>query len=260
LNPRSGRALNANALALTADRCLVLRPRVLIGPYEAKFFKECVSIPAGFTTTTEGLSLLLGRLCLVSSVTRPSGLCSRRSLEAAMRPLAWGIVLAGIAAGAVGAKAAETGPLAVSGGAEIEEISLHRSKVAYADPDADLAHLRVALWFPFDKGGAAEAAYLVRLVSIDPIRDDTGKGLTGRKRLPAIRQWLQPVRAHNVVARDRREGPVLELTLDAPVRTAKRLQLLAGKVEVTRIVLAPPGIVEVSSRTLAFEFKDLELP
>jgi hypothetical protein len=127
-----------------------------------------------------------------------------------------------------------TGPIAVSGGAEIREVRIAREKVAYAAKDADLTNMTVGLWFPAKWKGRGDG-YLLRLTALSPVADDTGKVLSTKGRLADVPALRGEVRAEEIMAFGGRAGPVLRVLLDVPARPAKTLQALQGKAEVSRV-------------------------
>ena len=126
----------------------------------------------------------------------------------------------------------DTGPIAVSGDAEIDGIDIARRKAAYAARGADLTTMTVGLWFPADWKGEADA-YLVKLTSLDPVVDDTGKVLSTHGRLADIRALRGEVQADCTPTIGGRTGPVLQMVLEVPARRATAIRI-TGKAEVSR--------------------------
>lgn len=124
-----------------------------------------------------------------------------------------------------------TPPIASSGPVEVNEIRIARVSVSDASPEADLTNMRLSLWI--DVKDAKARDFLVRLVKLAPIADDTGKILSTDERRKEIRPLAEEVRASELKSFRGRRGPVVSLLLDAPSRGASRIKTLKGRIEVT---------------------------
>ncbi len=129
-----------------------------------------------------------------------------------------------------------TGPIARSGGVEVEEIHVERRRVAGAVRRADLTYMTVRLWFSSEPrrqdAGGDSAAYLVRLLHLEPVADDTGRLLSCRQRLADLEALQREVVGRVYRQAGEGAGPVTALRLDAPARGASKIKLLRGKAEV----------------------------
>src|SRR4051794_14856955 len=66
--------------------------------------------------------------------------------------------------------------IATSGDVMIQEIRIERVKASFAVREADLTYMLVKLWLTSDLDQPqAEHRYLVRLVDLAPVVDDTGR-------------------------------------------------------------------------------------
>jgi hypothetical protein len=122
-------------------------------------------------------------------------------------------------------------PIATAGRIEVSEIRIARIRASDASPAADLTNMEIALWIDVEDATARE--FLVRIVSLEPIVDDTGTRLSPDNRLRDIRPLAMEVRADESKSARGRRGPVVRLLLDAPSRAATRIRSLKGRVEVT---------------------------
>jgi hypothetical protein len=134
-----------------------------------------------------------------------------------------------------------TGPLTISGQTEILEVTVRRGRAAYVSPRADLTKMAVNLWFRSKRESAGR--YFYRMQSLEDISDDTGKMLLTDKRRADLR-----ILRGEIVARESRgnvglNGPVFNLILDAPARSAKRIRAITGKAQV----------VEAAEREIRFD-------
>jgi hypothetical protein len=129
-----------------------------------------------------------------------------------------------------------TGPIARSGVVEVNQISIHRQKTAYAAKGAELTYMSLALWLPVVKSGRTGEEYLVRLTELAPIKDETGKQLSTKARLEAIPELKDDTQADESAGVGGSSGPILMLTLDAPARGAAHLKLVKGKATVQRVM------------------------
>lgn len=124
-----------------------------------------------------------------------------------------------------------------SGGVEIEDIVIVRRTSLGAVKSADLTNMRIDLRLlaAWEKQESDSFDHLVRLHSLSPIEDDSGKRLLTEKRVKGIyyledevrgRQWWQE--------RDKRAGTSISLLLDAPARSAVTIKAIQGRAEVLR--------------------------
>lgn len=143
-----------------------------------------------------------------------------------------------------------------SGGVEIEEITIVRRKTLGAVKEADLTKMQVLLQ-PTAAWEGRPDHHLVRLHSLSPIKDDTGKLLTTQKRLKQIDYLQGEVRGQEWRNRaDNKSGPSISLLLDAPQRSATKIMAIQGRAEVSRA-----RAVELSFADLpAINGKDLSHP
>jgi hypothetical protein len=128
----------------------------------------------------------------------------------------------------------QTGPIAASAGAEIYEITIKRCKASYAARDADVTNLTLALHFPA-KWKSQRHSYLVRIVSLEPIADDTGKILSTKGRLRKIKFLGGDVLVNGSFDSRALEGPVIRMVMDVPARRAIYLKSVKGKAKVSRV-------------------------
>ena len=126
-----------------------------------------------------------------------------------------------------------TPPIAVSGGAEINEIHIERGKASYSAPKADLTNMQVELWLPLVWKTNAKK-YLVKFESLSRIEDVTGKLLSPKDRLEAIGYMRGEVIANKTILRGGKEGPAVSFVLEAPARQATTLKSVRGKAVVSR--------------------------
>jgi hypothetical protein len=126
--------------------------------------------------------------------------------------------------------------IAKSGGVEIHEIHITRRKVSYSAQGADLINMTIDLWFPGKVTGqfVDDEGYLVKLLELVPIEDDTGKTLTTKARLKDIATIKGEIRPSTSMSRGGQEGPVVTFVLEAPARGATAIKSIKGKAQVTR--------------------------
>jgi hypothetical protein len=134
-----------------------------------------------------------------------------------------------------GARAAE--PMRIvpaSGGAEVEEISITRASSLLAVKGAQLSSMSLGLWFPAEWKDKELTHQLIRIKSLDPIEDDTGKLLLSEARRAQFSCLHYEVQATESKRTDGKAGPVVNLWhLDAPARRAEAIKSIKGKAEVT---------------------------
>ena len=119
-----------------------------------------------------------------------------------------------------------------SGGAEVEEIKIIRWSALGAVKRADLTNMRLKLWFPATWKRVCDH-HLVHILSLDPIKDDTGKLLSTEARRKQIEYLCGEVRGYKWKEAGGKEGPFASLLLDAPARGAEKLKSIKGRAEVS---------------------------
>jgi hypothetical protein len=139
-----------------------------------------------------------------------------------------------------------TGPIAISGGAELETIRIVRWKASYAAGEADLTNMEIALWLP-GKWKPKSTYYLVRILELKPIEDETGKVLTTNERLRSIPYLRAEVAVNGSRSFQGKEGPVIEFRLEAPARQATKIKSIKGKAEVSTATITPLRFDDVSA-------------
>lgn len=65
--------------------------------------------------------------------------------------------------------------IATSGQVEIASIRITREKVSDAAKEADLTNMQIELWLTQSAATGSPGNYLVKLVELGPIEDDTGR-------------------------------------------------------------------------------------
>jgi hypothetical protein len=120
-----------------------------------------------------------------------------------------------------------------SGGAEVKEITIVRWSSLTAVKEAQLSDMHLTLWFPTDWKTKDQSHYLIRIKSLDPIEDDTGKLLLTEKCRESIDGLHDEQRAELWHQADGRAGPELYWWLEVPARRAETIKSTKGKVEVT---------------------------
>lgn len=119
-----------------------------------------------------------------------------------------------------------------SGGAEVAEIKIIRWSALHAVKTADLTNMHLKLWFPASWKKNRDH-HLVRIRSLDPIEDDTGKLLSTGARRNGIEYLRGEVRGDEWMAAGGKGGPFASLFLDAPSRRADKIKSIKGKAEVS---------------------------
>ena len=151
-----------------------------------------------------------------------------------------------------------------SGGAEIEEIDIKRRIALGAVKEADLTNMNLSLWFPADDWEQEDrlSPPLIHMLSLEPIVDDTGYILTSQKRLEDIDYLLGEVRGTTWKVASGKNGPVIDMRLEAPKRGANQIKAIKGeaKVTLTRMVtLTFPDLAAIKGQVLDHpELKDLK--
>ena len=124
-------------------------------------------------------------------------------------------------------------PIATSGQIEVDAIRIARVKVSGASPNADLTKMRLSLWIDVKDAKARE--FLMRLVKLDPVVDDTGKLLSTKDRRKKILSLKKEVRTTGRKTFRGRNGPIVPWLFDAPARGASRIKTFKGRIEITPI-------------------------
>jgi uncharacterized protein (TIGR03067 family) len=135
-----------------------------------------------------------------------------------------------------------TKPIATRGQAEIGAIEIVRRRDFFAARDADLTYMTLQLWFPATWKGQA-FTYLIKLDSLEPVIDDTGKVLLTKTRRATIDALSGEVRYDGTMGHGDKEGPEIRMVVEVPARQATTLKAIKGKATVSR----------VSSETLRFD-------
>ncbi|MBX3451216.1 MAG: hypothetical protein KF777_16740 [Planctomycetaceae bacterium] len=126
--------------------------------------------------------------------------------------------------------------IANSGNVEIEAIRISRERVARQAKHADLTNMTVSLWLAW-KGEPPERI-LLQIVELDPIRDNTGKLLTTKQRLDSLPFLKKNFRGNEFKSQGDKNGPVVNLLLDAPAREATTIRSIKGKAVVSEVTAA----------------------
>jgi hypothetical protein len=138
-----------------------------------------------------------------------------------------------------------TGPIAVSGDAEIDSLHVVRRKAGRTTKTADLTNMTIALWLP-GKWNTVREGYMVKLLDLKTIEDDTGNLLTTKTRLEWIRYIKGEVRADTTMSSGGKEGPVIRMVVEAPARGAGKIKSIKGKAEVSSVTLASLSFDDLS--------------
>jgi hypothetical protein len=117
------------------------------------------------------------------------------------------------------------------GRAEIEQIEIVRWSVRDATKKGEM---KIDLWFPatWEKVPAG-FPHLIRLRSLSPIEDDTGKLLSTKDRLGQIAYLRSEVRGDTWRTGGGREGPDISFCLEAPQRRAEKIKAITGAADVS---------------------------
>lgn len=124
--------------------------------------------------------------------------------------------------------------IATSGHVEIASIRVAREKVSRASKEADLTNLQIELWLTRDAESNKPSDYLVKLLELAPVEDNTGKLLSTKSRVSAIEYLQDEVAARQINVVRPKEGPVIAITLEVPARTATSIKSLKGKALLSR--------------------------
>ncbi len=125
-------------------------------------------------------------------------------------------------------------PIGIDGQVEIERFDIRRVRAADAVKHADITNMRVDLFIDLKSlPPHLEGGYLVRLVELSDIRDDSGKLLLTEIRRKDIDMLYRPIkpRAFNL-KRGGRQGPNVDFVIDAPAIGASSLVQLSGEFEI----------------------------
>jgi len=145
------------------------------------------------------------------------------------------------------ARAQETTRIApASGGVEFDEIHIVRRVALGAVKEADLTNMQLGLWFAADwEPKDNRSPPLIHVQSLSAVEDDTGRLLSTEKRLKQVEYLRGEVRGNTWKSSGGKQGPVVSLLLDAPVRGANKLKAIKGKAQVTL------------TKTVSLTFQDL---
>jgi hypothetical protein len=117
-----------------------------------------------------------------------------------------------------------------SGGVELEEIHIVRRTALGAVKEADLTNMQLGLWFAGDwEAKEHDSPPLIHLQSLSAVEDDTGRLLSTDKRLKQIEYLRGEVRGNTWKSSGGKQGPVVNLLLEAPARGANKLKAIKGK-------------------------------
>lgn len=128
-------------------------------------------------------------------------------------------------------------PIATSGAVEIASIRIVREQDSDAVKDADLSNMQIELWLTQKGNGGKPNRYLVKLLELAPIEDDTGKVLSTKGRLKGIELLHGETNPRTSRMSRGKAGPIIGMTLDAPARQATRIKSIKGKASVSKSVL-----------------------
>src|SRR5262249_1729437 len=120
-----------------------------------------------------------------------------------------------------------------NGGAEVLGIRIIRRSALSAVKTAEPPGMELELWFPADwKTQAASVQPIprrIRIRSLDPIEDDTGKLLLTKARREVIGCLRDEVRGTGWVLAHGKTGPVVSLALEVPARRAEAIRSIKGQ-------------------------------
>ena len=131
-----------------------------------------------------------------------------------------------------------TPPIAISGDAEIASIKIVRCKSTDAAIEADLTNMEMELWLTSEFDGKTRRRFLVNLLDLGPIQDDTGKLLSSEKRLKWLPFLHSDFIADSYKASRGKGGPLIRFLLDAPAKQANKIKSIKGKAVVSEWKLA----------------------
>jgi hypothetical protein len=120
-----------------------------------------------------------------------------------------------------------------SGGVELQELYIVRSTALDAAKEADLTNMKLGLWFTADWKMDKRSPPLVHLQSLNAIEDDSGRLLSTPSRLKQVEFLRGEVRSNEWRSSGGKEGPVIDMLLDAPGRGAAKLKSIKGKARVS---------------------------
>ncbi|MBS0208108.1 MAG: hypothetical protein JSS27_04055 [Planctomycetes bacterium] len=123
--------------------------------------------------------------------------------------------------------------IGISGGVEISAIRVKRERVSYSAKSAKLNSMDLTICPTLDYA-PGNADFLVQLIELSPIEDNTGTLLSTDERLENIDCLKGETKCSETHSFRGRQGPVVHLMLDAPRRGAESLKLIRGKVKVSR--------------------------
>ena len=126
----------------------------------------------------------------------------------------------------------KTPPILESDGVRVDAIHINRTWKSNAPSEVNLSSMEILLWLGMND---TAPQFLVQLVNLEPIIDDTGKVLSTDQRRKEIYVLGRNVVSGTTRWIDSRNGPVVSLTVDAPARKASHIQSFKGRIEVTPI-------------------------
>ncbi len=92
--------------------------------------------------------------------------------------------------------------------------------------------MKIELWLPATWKAKTDH-FLVKLHSLGPVEDNTGKILTTKKRLEGIGILHGEVLTDSLQAFRAKKGPIVSLVLEVPAREAISIKAFKGKAEVS---------------------------
>jgi hypothetical protein len=123
--------------------------------------------------------------------------------------------------------------IATSGSVEIEKIRISRERISGQVSHADFTNMVVSLWLT-SKEESPERT-LLQITELDPIYDGTGKLLTTKQRLDALPFLKKDFRGLEQKLSAGKNGPIIDLLLDAPSREATTIKSIKGKAVVSEV-------------------------
>jgi hypothetical protein len=123
--------------------------------------------------------------------------------------------------------------IATSGRVDVEDIRISRRRASGQAKHADLTNMEVSLWLT-SKTEPPEYM-MVQVTELDPIHDNTGKLLTTPARLDALPFLKKDFRVNQHQSKGDRNGPVIDLLIDAPAREATTIKSIKGTAVVSQV-------------------------
>ena len=117
----------------------------------------------------------------------------------------------------------------------IDSVRIVRTRDIDGPPDKDAAQMKITLWFASSSLGESQG-YLLSLTEFAAVIDDSGKLLTSKDRLERIPGLVKEARLQNYYFSKGQGGPIVEVVMDAPARSATAIKALKGKAVIIRPV------------------------